>query len=164
MLEVGTALELLRRDVERDPGGPAQRKTVDPRRDGRKRHGAAAELRGERERGAVARREQLVLAAAAAVPDGADRVDDVARRKVARGGGLRLAGLAAAEPPALLQDRWPAGAVNGAVDAAAAEQRPVGRVDDRVCGMLRDVSLHDPDAIRGARSCHLLSVDRRRER
>jgi hypothetical protein len=36
-----------------------------------------------------------------------------------------------------------AGAVNGAVDSAAAEQRRVVRVDDRVHGLLRDVTLRE---------------------
>jgi hypothetical protein len=58
----------------------------------------------------------------------------VARRR------LRLAGPAAAEPSALLEELRPCCTVDRAVDAAAAEQRAVRCVHDRVDGLLRDVS------------------------
>ena len=52
---------------------------------------------------------------------------------------------AAAERPALGQDRRAAGAVDRAVHAAAAEQRLVGGVDDGVDDLLGDVAAHDLD-------------------
>jgi hypothetical protein len=59
-------------------------------------------------------------------------VDHPAGRQPAAGRGLRVAGLAAAEPAALREDLRAAGTVDRAVYATAAEQRLVGRVDDGV--------------------------------
>jgi len=75
-------------------------------------------------------RRQRRLASVAAAPDRADRVDDVARRKPVAARQPRLAGRAAAQGAALGQEPWPGGAVNGAVDTAAAQQGLVGCVDD----------------------------------
>jgi len=88
----------------------------------------------------VARRERLGFLPPAALPDRADRVDHVPGRQPVAGGRLRLARTAAAEPTALLEQLGTGGAVNRAVDAAAAEQRAVGSVDDRVDILLCDVS------------------------
>jgi hypothetical protein len=93
----------------------------------------------------VAGAQHLRLALAAALPHRTDGVDDVPRRQPSRGRGLRPPGLAAAEPPALLEDRRPAGAVDRSVDAAAAEQRAVRGVHDRVRRDLRDVADHRRD-------------------
>lgn len=46
-----------------------------------------------------------------------------------------------AEPAALVEDRGAAAAVDGAVDASAAEQGGVRRVDDRVGAFAGDVAL-----------------------
>ena len=67
-------------------------------------------------------------------------MEDVPGRQVPARRQLRIAGLAAAQLAALLEDGRAAGAVNGTVDAAAAEQRRVGGVDDRVHFLLRDVA------------------------
>ena len=84
----------------------------------------------------------------AAAPDRADRVDDVRA-------GRRPAVVAFASPVTQPPSRRhsariarAAGAVDGAVDAAAAEQRLVGGVDDRVDDLLGDVAADDLDAIR----------------
>ena len=54
-----------------------------------------------------------------------------------------LTGWALADGPAgRLQALGARGAVDGAVDAAAPEQPPVGRVDDGVDPLGRDVALH----------------------
>src|SRR5262245_56620963 len=83
------------------------------------------------------------------MPDRPDAVDDAARGQAARGGRLGVAGLAAAEASALVEDGGPARAVDRPVDAAAAEQRRVGRVHDCVHFLLGDVTDHEPDAVRG---------------
>jgi hypothetical protein len=67
-------------------------------------------------------------------------VDHPACRQLAGGGRLRIAGRAPAERAAFLEDRRPARVVDRAVDPAAAEQRRVGRVDDRVDVLTRDVA------------------------
>jgi len=83
--------------------------------------------------------EQLVLAPVAAMPDRADRVDDELHRQAMAAGDTRLAGRATAERPALLEQAGSGGTVDGAVHAAAAEQRVVRRVHDGVDGQGRDV-------------------------
>jgi len=64
----------------------------------------------------------------------------VPHRQTAAGRRLRVAGLAAAEQPALSEDLGAARAVDRAVDSAAAEQGRVGGVDDRVDVLLGDVA------------------------
>src|SRR6188472_1569537 len=86
----------------------------------------------QRERGAIAGREQLLLALVAAAPDRPHRVDDVSGLEAIAAGDLGGAGLAAAQRPALGQKLAARRAMNGAVNAAAAEQRPVGGVDDGI--------------------------------
>jgi hypothetical protein len=67
--------------------------------------------------------EELVLALLAALPDRPDRMDHHARGEVTRRRRLGVARLAAAQAPRLLEDRRPAGAMDCAVDASAAEER-----------------------------------------
>src|ERR671933_34153 len=86
----------------------------------------------------------------------ADELDRLPRRR------LRVPGRAAAVLAALREDLGAAGPMDRAVDAAAAEQRLVRRVDDRVHRLLGDVAADglDHEAVsypsaasrRGARS------------
>ena len=96
----------------------------------------------------MARRKQLGFAVLAAMPDRADGVDDMLRRELAGGRRFCVAGLTAAEVPALLENRRAAGAMNRAVHASAAEERRVRRVHDRVDLLLGDVALNEDDALR----------------
>ena len=57
-----------------------------------------------------------------------------------------LAGGAAADLAALPHDRRAAGTVDGSVNAAAADQSAVGRVDDGVDFLFRDIPLDECDA------------------
>ena len=104
-------------------------------RDGGEGDGPGAQLVGDPQRLAVAGRQQL-RAVLVAVVRRADGVDDPARVETARGGGDRLSGEALAVPGTQLaagrEDRGASAAVDGAVDSAAAEERGVRRVDDRV--------------------------------
>ena len=77
--------------------------------------------------------------------DRADGVDDVPGAQLAAAGDLGVPGGAAAEAAALREDRWAAGAVDGAVDTPAAEQRRVGGVDDRIRVLPCDVAAHQLD-------------------
>jgi len=115
-------LELFDRRRKRHLGRPFDRIAVDTRRDRGERDGAATELLRDLQHSAVTRGEELGLSLIAALPDGPDRVDHVARRKLAGRRRLRVAGLAAAEPPALLEDRGTAGSMDCAVDPASAEE------------------------------------------
>jgi hypothetical protein len=80
--------------------------------------------------------QQLALSVASSIPDWSNRMDDIPRGQSASGGDHRFAGLTAALPradrPALFHDSGSACPVDGAVNTAAAEQRTVGRIDDRV--------------------------------
>ena len=121
---------------DRDLSRKLRRIAVDAARDRREGERARAELRGHLERAPVARRQQLGLALSAPAPDRPDRVDDPPCRQPSAGRRLRVADAAAAQEPALLENRVTAGAVDRPVDAAAAEQARVRRVDDRVDGLL----------------------------
>ncbi len=108
-------------------------------------------LRRQHQRGGVAGGEQILLVAAAAVPDRPDRMDHVPGLEPVALRDLRRAGLAAAERPAFGQQLRPRGAMDRAVDAAAAEQRRVRRVHDGVDGKRRDVGDADVEPCRSDR-------------
>jgi hypothetical protein len=131
--------------VDGDDGSEIDRVAVRAGRDRGEGDGAAAEPGRELDRAPMYRREQLGLAVIPAAPDRADRVDHVSRRKVAGARCLGVAGVAAAESPALREDRRPARAVDRAVDAASPEQRRIRRVDDRVHFLLGDVTDLEPN-------------------
>ena len=131
--------DLARHGADRDARRAIGREAVDAGRDRRKGDRGEPVLGRERERGAVAGGEQLLLALAAAAPDRPDRVDHVPGRKPIAAGDLGGAGGAAAERAALGDQFRAGGAMDGAVDAAAAEQRRVGRIDDGVDVERRDV-------------------------
>ena len=124
---------------------------VHPGRDRREGDRAAAERRRELERAPVARREQLRLTLAAAPPHRADRVDHVAGAQAPRTRRLRVSGRAAAEEPALGEQRRARSAVDRAVHPTAAEQARVRRVDDRVGVLLGDVTMKKLDHAANAR-------------
>jgi hypothetical protein len=81
---------------------------------------------------AVTRRQRLVLAFAATVPDRADGMNDMPRRKPVARGDLGVAGLAACKRAAFGKQPRPGGAMDRAINPAAAEQRAIRRVDDGV--------------------------------
>src|ERR1043165_1576983 len=121
------------------------------RRDRREGHALKPALGGQRERVAIARRQQLSLAPALKTPDRPDRVNHTARGQKARG---RDDGLARGQPfgverapnlQALFKYARPARAVYRAVDTAAAQETAVGRVHDGVRSQTRDVADGDAD-------------------
>src|SRR5262249_28205116 len=93
--------------------------------------------------------EQLFLALVAPAPDRTDRVDHVLGDKPVTARDLGRAGLAAAERAALAEQLRTGGAVDRAIDAAAAKKRAVCRVDDGVDVERGDVGAADVDT-RGA--------------
>ncbi len=126
-----------------DLGGLPQGIAIDTRRDGGKGDRTGAHLVGEAQRAAVAGGERRGLACRAAAPDGPHGVDDEARRQVEAVGDHGVTGRALADDPAgRLQALGPGGAVDGAVDATAAPQVAVRRVDDGVDPFGCDVALH----------------------
>jgi len=93
----------------------------------------------QRERTPVARSQEVRLAVPAATPHRPDRMDHVARGEAEPGRELRVAGRAAPQRLAGVEQGGARGPVDRAVDAAAAEEAPVGGVDDRVDRERRDV-------------------------
>jgi hypothetical protein len=81
---------------------------------------------------AIAGGQRLILAFAAAVPDRPDGMNDMSRRKPVAFGDLGIAGRAAAERAAFGEQLTPGGAMDCAIDPAAAQQRAIGGVDDGV--------------------------------
>ena len=99
---------------------------------GRKLHGAA-----------VAGGQCRILALPATVPDRPHRMDDVTGRQPVSFGDPGIAGGAAAEFAAFGQQFGTGGAMNRAVDTAAAQQRSVRRIDDGVALKGRNVGNDD---------------------
>src|SRR4030095_434124 len=81
---------------------------------------------------AVARGKEVILALVAAAPHRPARMDDVVGFQPIAARDLGRAGLAAAQERAFFLQVWPGGAMDGAVDAAAAQERSVRSVYDRV--------------------------------
>jgi hypothetical protein len=81
--------------IDRDGGGAIGWKTIDAGGDGGKRDGRQAVRLAQLYGAAVTRRERLVLAFAAAVPDRSDGMNDMPRRKPVAMGDLGVAGFAA---------------------------------------------------------------------
>ena len=102
---------------------------------------------GKRETICVTRCEQPVLAAFASAPDRAHRVNDVAGREPEARGDLRFARGATVKQRTCLAQFWPCGAMDGAIDPAAAKQCFVGGVDDGVDIERCDVAFDDLDAL-----------------
>lgn len=86
----------------------------------------------ELEAAAIAACEEIVFFVLAAVPDGADGVEDPIGGKVEAGGSFCISGGAAVEFSAGGEEPGAGSAVDGAIDTAAAEQRGVCCVDDGV--------------------------------
>src|SRR5882762_1103193 len=81
------------------------------------------------------------------VPERADGVDDKTRGQIVSASDFRFTRLATAECPALREKLRSSGAMNGAIDSAAAKQRRIGRVHNCIdieCGDIAadDVDLH----------------------
>jgi hypothetical protein len=75
------------------------------------------------------------------MPHGSDRVDHVLRLQVTRAGDDSRTSRATLwiAPLCFLHDRRAAGAVDRPVDAAAARQPAIGRIDDRIDLLGRDI-------------------------
>src|SRR6185312_7055766 len=127
--------------AHRDRRGRVERIAIDTATDRREGDRAHAVLARELERAPVAAREERRLAGGAAAPDGPDRVDHEARRQAEAWCDLRVADRAAAQLAAGVEERGSRRPVDGAVDTAAAQQRRIGGVDDRVDGERGDVGL-----------------------
>lgn len=99
---------------------------------GRKPHGAA-----------VAGGQRSVLASSAAMPDRPHGMNDMSGQQSITFGDLGVAGGAAAKFAACGQQFPAGGAMDRTVDAAAAKQRNVRRIDDGIDIKCRDVGDDD---------------------
>jgi hypothetical protein len=97
----------------------------------------------EFDRADVARRQRLIFALASAVPHGSDGMNDMPRRQAVAFGDFGAAGLAAIERAAFGQQFGSRRAMDRTIDAATAEQRRVGGVDDGVNAQRRDIGDND---------------------
>src|SRR6185437_14065261 len=128
-----------------DLRGLFERIAIDPGADGRERDGAQVALFRHPQAGSIAGRQQIRLTMAAIAVDGPHGVENETRRQVAGRGGDGASGGAAAGASAnlveLAHQGRSAGAVNGAIHAAAAGQRRIGGVHNGIRGNSRDVAV-----------------------
>lgn len=135
--------EFSRNRSDGDARGAVSRKSVDAGRDGRKRERDKTVGGGEVERGAIARRQHLILATSAAAPHRTNGVDDVLCRQPITARDFCCTGCAAAELFAFRAQRRSGRAMDRTIDAAATEQGAVRRVDDCVERKRRNVGHAD---------------------
>src|SRR5205823_624533 len=105
---------------------------VDARRDRREGDRGETVLVRKLKRAAVAVGKELRLAVQTAAPHGADGMDHITRRQAVAAGDLGIARRAALECAALAEEIGTRFAVNGAIDTAAAKQRCICGIDDRI--------------------------------
>jgi hypothetical protein len=86
----------------------------------------------ELQRSAIARRQRFILALAAAMPDRPYGMNDMPRRQLVAFGDFGVAGRAAMQRTAFGKQFRSGGAMDRAVDAAAAPKRIIRGVDDRI--------------------------------
>ena len=109
----------------------------------------------------AAGRARLGLARSAPAPDGADGVNDPAHALRSQAKGRRDdggAGGGAADGAQGRQQLGAGGGVNGAVHAAATAQATVGRRDQGVHALMRDVSLNEVQPVCGGGRCGALKL------
>ena len=128
-----------RRDGQRINGGRDSdirraigRKTIDAGGNCRKGNRSKAVGLGQFDGAGVARRQRFILAAASPVPDRPDGMNHVPRRQPETPGDFGVTGRTALQGSAFGEKLRPSRAMDGAIDATAAEQRGVGGVDDGV--------------------------------
>src|SRR6476469_4663391 len=114
----------------RDRRGAVGREAESARGDRRIGNRGKSMPSGKSKRVAIAARKQRVLAALTAAPHGPDGVDHITCGKFEARRDLGLSGVAAAERLARFIEVTSGCAMDGAIDSAAAEQRPVGGVND----------------------------------
>ena len=96
--------------------------------------------------GAITRGKQCRFAISALSPHRTDCVDDMFRRKPVAAGDSGFTCRASVETVAFFEQLRARGAVDGAVNTAAAEQRGVGCIDDGIHRKCHDIRLPDFEA------------------
>jgi hypothetical protein len=129
----------IRRRADRDCRRAIGRKTVDAGGDRRERDRGEAVGLAKFDGAAIARRQRGIFALTAAMPNRPNGMNHMPRRQPITFGDLGLASLAAMERTAFGKKLRPGGTMDGAIDAASAEQRGIGSVDDGVNAKCRDI-------------------------
>ena len=128
----GRRRQRIRRHRYRDVSGAIGGETVDAGGNRGKGHRSKTMGLAEFDGAAIARRQGLIFALAAAMPDRADGMNHMPRRQPISLGDFGAAGLAAMERTALGQKLRPGRPMDRAIDAATSEQGHVRGVDDGV--------------------------------
>ena len=123
----------------RDRCGALQREMIHARGDRREGHRGASVLGGPLQAFEITGAQERILAVSPSVPDRPGRVDHIFGGEIIALCDFGLARAAAAERAALVQKTRPRGAVDRAVHTAAAQQRAVGGVDDRIGPLAGDI-------------------------
>ncbi len=123
-----------------DAGGSVGWKAINAGTDRGEGDGADLVLGCQFKTAAVAGGEFLVFVVVSSAPDGPDGVKDPLGRKAEAGSSFGFTGSAAIQIAAGVEQFGAGGAMDGAVDTAAAEQRGVGRVDDDIDVQCGDVA------------------------
>jgi hypothetical protein len=118
--------------LDGNAGRTIRGETINACRDSGVRDRAEAVDLTELKPAAIAGAKQRIFVLMAAVPDRADGMDHVFGGEPVAHGDLGVAGFAAAKRAAFGEQLGPGGAVDGAIDATAAEQRGIRGVDNRV--------------------------------
>src|SRR6266576_1728773 len=106
----------------RDPRRAIGGKTIDAGGDGGKGNRSKPVGLAQFDGAGVARRQRLLLAAVSPVPDRADGMNHMPRRQPVTSGNFGISSRTAVQGAAFGQKLRPGGAMDGAIDAAAAEQ------------------------------------------
>ena len=128
---------------DRDGRGPIGGKTIDAGRNGGKSDRSKAARLTQFDRAAIAGRERFIFAALAPTPDRSNGMNHMPRGQPVAAGDLGIAGRAAAELAAFRQQLGAGGTMNGAVNAAPAEQRRIGGVHYGINAQGRNVGDND---------------------
>lgn len=135
-------LEKRDRGRQRDSAGQIDRISIDTARDGRQRDAATSVSRGEFQRRPISAGQEFRLARPATVPARADGMDHMSGRQVSGDANHGRTGWAAIGIPAVgvVHDGRSTAAVDRPVDASSAQQAAVGRIDDGIHLLVRDVA------------------------
>src|SRR5438067_2380068 len=140
-----------------NPRRPVPGKTIDPGRDGGDGNRLKPLLAGDCQAGAVAAGQDVRFACIAAAPYRTDRMNDMPGRQPIAAGQPCLSRRAATDPAAFGEEFRAGGAVNRAIDPAAAKQRRIGGIDDRIDRQPGDIAEFNADAVgESTRHRHLL--------
>ncbi len=148
---------------DRDLGGTVRRKSEHTGRDRGEGKRPQSKAVGESQTASVARGKGLRLSVSATRPAWTNRVEDVPRRQREPGRYLRVSGLASAELGARGAQFGFAGClVYGPIHSGSRDQVLVGRVDNRINPLTRDISANDGEA-KGSRvtNGHASTIPRR---